>query len=125
MKKYFLLAFTLILLASACLMSCDKYRAKRWSGIYACQVDYHYFDITPQSIDCTYTQDIEIKEDGRNVIVLGHQVYVDCLRHENKYRVGDIHNYLEVQFKKKQVFIFRYGGGLGGNASYRYVGTKK
>jgi len=103
---------------------CDKHHAKKLSGTYYCGVEYHYWDMTPSNIDSTYMEEIEIKQDGKNVIVLGTSIHVDSLWNEQEYYEGYIHNYIKVLFKNDSVYIVRSGGGLGGNASWNYKGVK-
>jgi hypothetical protein len=106
------------------LFSCDKNHAKKLSGTYSCKVDYHYWDMTPTSIDSTYFEDIEIKQEDKNVIVLGYSIHIDSLWKEKEYMEGYIHNFIKVQFKKDSLYITRSSGGLGGNASLIYEGKK-
>lgn len=116
----------LILLACfALLLSCDKHRAKKLSGTYSCRVDYHYWDMTPSTSDSTYQEDLEIKQDGKQVIVLGTSIPIDSLWKEKEYYIGYVHNYMNVLFKNDSLYITRSSGGLGGNASWKYRGVKK
>ncbi|WP_300661473.1 hypothetical protein [Fluviicola sp.] len=116
----------LILLTSIGLLSgCDKHRAKKLSGTYSCKVAYHYWDMTPSTSDSTYQEDLEIKQNGKNVIVLGTSIPIDSLWKEKEYYEGNAHNYIEVLFKKDSIYITRSSGGLGGNASWKYRGSKK
>ena len=105
--------------------SCDKHHAKKLSGTYSCKVEYHYWDITPTTIDSTYFEDIEVKQEGKNVIVLGYSIHIDSLWKEKEHYNGYIHDYIKVLFKNDRVYITRSSGGLGGNASWIYEGIKK
>lgn len=116
----------LILLAFIGLFSsCDKYHAKKLSGTYSCKVDYHYWDMTPTNTDSTYHEDLEIKQNGKNVIVFGTSIPIDSLWKEKEYYIGYVHNYMNVLFRNDSVYITRSSGGLGGNASWKYQGIKK
>ncbi len=107
------------------LTSCDKHHAKKLAGTYSCTVEYHYWNISPTLIDSMYTEDINIEQDGKFVVVLGTRIHVDSLWKEKEYYEGYIHNYIKVLFKNDHVYITRSGGGLGGNASWTYEGNKK
>jgi hypothetical protein len=107
------------------LLSCDKHHAKKLSGTYSCKVDYHYWDMTPSTIDSTYQEDLEIKQDGKNLIVLGTPIHIDSLWKEKEYQLGDIHNYMRVLFRNDSIYITRSGGGLGATATWKYQGSKK
>lgn len=107
------------------LFSCDKHRAKKLSGTYSCKVDYHYWDMTPSTIDSTYHEDLEIKQNGKNVMVFGTSIPIDSLWKEKEYSVGYVHNYMKVLFKNDSIYITRSSGGLGGNASWKYKGIKR
>ena len=106
-------------------ISCDKYHAKKLAGTYACKVRYIRTTYYEPSIDSTYYEDITIKQDGKNVIILGTPIHIDSLWKGKKYYQGYIHDYMEVQFKKDSVFITKSGGGLGGNVAWVYSGLKK
>lgn len=105
-------------------LSCDKYHAKRLAGTYACTVDYHYWDMTPVVIDSTYKEDIEITQEGKNVVVLGVAIPVDSLWKENEYYQGNVHDYMTVLFRDDSVYITRSSSGLGGGGTLTYSGKK-
>jgi len=105
--------------------SCDKHHAKKLSGTYACKINYHYWDITPTTIDCTYHANLEIKQDGKKLKILDYSIPIDSLWKGKEYYEGYVHNFITVKFSDENVYITRSGGGLGGNASWDYVGTKK
>ena len=108
-------------------LGCDKYQAKKLAGTYSCEVEYDYWDMTPTSVDSTYNEDLEIKREGKNLVVLDHSIDIDELRSEEEYYYGYVHNYIKVTFDKKNntVRITRASGGIGGNATRKYFGIKK
>ena len=116
----------LLLFISIFFSSCDKYHARKFSGTYYCQVHYYYW-IMNQGIlaDTNYMEDIEIKREGKKLIVLENEVHIDSLWKDKEYFQGDAHNYLKVQFKNDKVYVTSSSGGLGGNASWKYVGVKQ
>lgn len=107
-------------------MSCDKIKARKFSGKYRCTVD-HYAWIMNQGViaDTSYVEDIEIKRAGKMVNVMGRSIHVDSLRDENIYKEGQSNNYFSVLFKKDSIYIESMSGGLGGNSSWMYAGRKK
>lgn len=108
------------------LVSCDKMKARKFAGTYRCSVD-HYAWVLNQGViaDTTYVEDIEIKREGKFVIVMGRSIHVDSLRNENTYKEGQYNNYFSVLFKKDSIYIEFMSGGLGGNSSWNYAGRKK
>lgn len=125
MKNRIPFQLLILLVLFALLLSCDKHRAKKCSGTYSCKVDYHYWDMTPSTSDSAYQEDLEIKQDGKHVIVLGTSIHIDSLWKEKEYYIGYVHNYMKVLFKKDSIYITRSSGGLGGNATWKYRGVKK
>lgn len=123
MKTPFLLLLFIAFVIS--LSGCDKYHAKKLAGTYACRVEYHYWDMTPTTFDTSYYEDLQITQEGKDVFVLGYRIHVENLWKEKQFKVGNIHNYLLVQFKDKHVYITRSSGGLGGNGTRTYSGKKK
>lgn len=115
----------ILILFTGFFLSCDKHHAKKLSGTYSCKVAYHYWDMTPSTIDSTYQEDLEIKRNGKNVIVLGTSIPIDSLWKEKEYSIGYVHGYMKVLFRNDSVYITRSSGGLGGNASWKYQGIKK
>ena len=121
MKKFI---FALIIGLS--LFSCDKYKAKRLSGIYSCTVNFHYFDMTGTTIDTTYTEDLEVKQDNDSIVIFNNKVHVDELRNGatfEKYN-GATSSY-KVKIYKDELYYFSTNGGLGGSSSIEYIGKKK
>jgi hypothetical protein len=125
MKTRFPFIFLVAIVTITSLISCDKYHAKKLAGTYSCRVDYHYWDMTPTTFNTSYFEDIEIEQDGKDVFVLGYRIHIDNLWKEKVYKVGNIHNYLQVQFKDRHISITRSSGGLGGNGTYTYYGERK
>lgn len=115
-----------ICMISLLFVSCDKMKARKFAGKYRCTVD-HYAWIMNQGViaDTTYVEDVEIKREGKFVVVMGRSIHVDSLRNENTYKEGQYNNYFSVLFKKDSVYIEMMSGGLGGNSSWKYAGRKK
>lgn len=124
MGNRFFYTFTFFTVFVLLLTSCDKYHAKKLAGTYSCEVDYHYWDMTPLVIDSTYHEDIEISRERKNVIVLGTSIPIDSLWKEKEYYEGNVHDYITVLFKDDSVYITRSSGGLGGGGTLRYSGRK-
>jgi len=108
------------------LVSCDKMKARKFAGTYRCTVD-HYAWVLNQGViaDTAYAEDIEIKREGKHVVVMGRSIHVDSLRNEHAYKEGQYNNYFSVLFKKDSIYIEMMSGGLGGNSSWMYAGRKK
>ena len=60
--------------------SCDKYQDKKFEGTHVCAVEYDYWGMAPTNIDSTYNEDIQIKREGKNLLVLGHSIDIDELK---------------------------------------------
>lgn len=106
------------------IQSCDKHRAKKLAGIYDCEVNYYYWDMTPKIIDTSYNERLEIKQNGKFLTVLAYTIHIDSLWEGKEYYNGDVHNYIKVQFKKDSLYLTKNSGGLGGNSSFIYKGKK-
>ena len=117
--------FLIVIAVSMMVLSCDKYRARRWSGTYNCKIHYLYWDMTPKNVDSTYYGTVEVNQKKRSIVIFGHEIPVDSLRDEKLYYEGYVHNYIQVQFKGDSIYYLYSGGGLGGNGSYEYRGIKK
>lgn len=106
------------------LSGCDKYRARKWSGTYLCNVHYHYWDMLPTLVDSNYSESIEINHSKDKIIIFGHEIPVDSVKDERLYCEGYVHDYFQIQFKGDSIYYLSSGGGLGGNASFEYRGIK-
>lgn len=118
--------FIFALIIGLTFLSCDKYKAKRLSGIYTCTVNYHYSDMTGLTIDTLYTEDIEVKQDYDSIVIFNNKVHVDELRNGatfEKYN-GATSSY-KVKIYKDNLYYFSINGGLGGSSSIEYSGKKK
>jgi hypothetical protein len=121
----FLLVCIFMIIVSFLIISCDKQRAKRLSGNYNCTVDYTYWDITPQHIDSTYTETVEVKAEGDILDVLGYKIPVDSVTDEQVFITTGHHFYLNVQFKNDSLYFKTTSSGLGGGATYVYRGKRE
>ena len=83
--------------------------------------------MTSSSVDAIFTTDINIIREGENLIILGAKIHIDDLWKDQVYYHGNYSNYMIVEFNKKNksVEITRSSGGMGGNGTYNYKGTKK
>ena len=120
---------TLIILLSTLLVtsSCDKYQAKKLSGTYKCEVEYSYWDMTPTNLDTTFTEEIEITRNGKDLFVFENSIHIDKLKNGQEYQKGSGQNYFSVTFNKKNetVQITRRSGGQGGGSTSQYFGIKQ
>jgi len=115
-----------LLFISIFFVSCDKYHAHKLSGTYKCQVHFYSWIMNQGVvIDTTYSEDLEIQKDGKNLIVLQNTIHIDSVWQGNEYYQGDVHDYLTVQFRNDSIYVTRSSGGLGGNGSRTYAGVKK
>lgn len=116
--------FLLTILVVAGFSSCDKYHAKKLSGSYTCSVHYHYMDITPMEMDSTYTEILEVEQDGKNIKVLGYTIPIDSVWKTDGYTVGSYNQNFTVRFDKDKIYCYTYSGGLGGHATREYNGSR-
>lgn len=121
-NKIFLLLNCVLFLCVS--LSCDKYHAKKTAGTYTCDVDYHYSDGTPTTIDTAYTEKLIVQQKGKNITVLNYEIHIDSLWKEKEYLTGQIHNYIKVKFVNDSIYLTHSSGGLGGNSTWIYKGKK-
>lgn len=112
MKGLFTISFplsTVLLL----LNSCDKYHARTLSGTYSCSVHYHYFTITPTEIDSSYSEDVEVVREGKELKVLGYTVPIDSVWETDGYMIGDYNDFFQIRFSGDSMYCYKYSGGMG------------
>lgn len=119
------LSLLIIALVVLLLSNCDKQHARKLSGTYDCKVEYHYWDMTPTSIDSIYNESIKIEQDGKFVEVFGKSIHIDSLWEEKEYKEGNGNNYFSIVFKNDSLIMKHSSGGLGGNATSIHKGVKK
>ena len=71
--------YKIIIVFSLLLIGCQKQKAKKYSGIYNCQVSYSVHEFGEVPIDTTYMEDVEIASKHESIVVLGHTIKVDDL----------------------------------------------
>lgn len=116
--------YLIISLILICSLSCDKQRAKKYSGIYWCTVNEHY-QSGGYGTDTTYNSELEVIQDGKFIIVESKTFHVDSLK-KGMYIIhcGSPNNYSKIQILDNKIYFYTQGGGLGGYASKEYSGTK-
>ncbi|HRP52185.1 MAG TPA: hypothetical protein PLI97_01605 [Fluviicola sp.] len=102
------------------LLGCDKYKAKKMAGIYDCKVHSSYFT-GGTSNDSDYEEALEIKQDGKNLVIFNELFHVDLFRHENVYTLGGG----SIQFVKDCVFIKLSSVSPGAKFFKEYRGRKR
>lgn len=125
MKNRHTLLLLLLLSVLTLTISCKKNRELKLSGIYECSVEYRYWDMTPKILDTNYVQDLEIKQEGSILFILGEAVPEDSVKNGREFTKGYGQNYFAVSFKNRQVHIQRRSGGLGGGVTWIYIGNKR
>jgi hypothetical protein len=123
------IAFVSILLLT---LSCQKHRAKKLAGTYACKVDYHveHAETEPNGyyiFDTTYFEDVVIVQDGKDLKFLNYSVHIDQVKDGKTASFapsGSISS-SAISFKNDEVYIYTKSGGQGGWGSYTYNGKKK
>ncbi|MDD2983703.1 MAG: hypothetical protein PHQ74_09970 [Crocinitomicaceae bacterium] len=125
MKNSTTLFFILLISVATWTVSCEKNREVKFSGIYECAVEYHYWDMTPKNIDSNYVQELEIKQEGEMLYILGEEVPVSSVKDGQEFTKGFGQNYFSVSFINGKVHILKRSGGLGGGAGWTYIGTKR
>ena len=116
--------FTLII--GLTFLSCDKYKAKRLSGIYACKVDVESFNMSSGYFDTTYFEDVEVKQDGESIVIFNKKIHIRDLKKGVYFEEGTMSSvYLKVRIYKNELFYFYHSGGLGGYGNVQYIGKKK
>ncbi len=115
-----------LLFISIFFASCDKYHARKLSGTYRCQVHFYSWIMNQGVVsDTIYSEDLDIQQDGKNLIVLQNTIPIDSVWKGKEFYQGDVHDYLTVRFRNDSIYVTRSSGGLGGNGSRTYAGVKK
>lgn len=114
-----------VLLLGSFLFACTKYKARKKEGTNNCRVDYHYWDMSSYIVDSIYQEDLEVKSDGRDLIVCGFEIPVISIENEQVSIKGDSHNNIQIQFVKDSIFLTHCIGGLGMNETFVYKGRKQ
>ncbi len=76
------------------------------------------------NIDSTYYEEMDLKQEGDNIIVLNTPIPIECLTNQNEYLFGNSSSNMQVLFKEDSLFITRWNGGLGGGETWIYTGVK-
>jgi hypothetical protein len=108
------------------LTACDKIHVKKLAGKYNCYVKGHYYNMINggYSYDTTYTETVEVKQEGVFVNVKGFKVHIDSLWKGKKYWVSVSGDYRSLQFVNDSLYYYVWSGGLGGGGSQTYEGIK-
>ena len=108
------------------LTSCDKIHVKKLAGKYNCNVKGHYYNMINggYSYDTTYTEMVEVKQEGVFVNVKGFKVHIDSLWKGKKYWASVSGDHRSLQFVNDSLYYYVWSGGLGGGGSQTYEGIK-
>ncbi len=106
--------------------SCDKIHVKKLAGKYNCNVKGHYYNMINggYSYDTTYTEMVEVKQEGVFVNVKGFKVHIDSLWKGKKYWASVSGDHRSLQFVNDSLYYYVWSGGLGGGGSQTYEGIK-
>lgn len=124
----------LIALVSLLLLtvSCQKYRAKKLAGTYACKVVYHlqHPGSEPNSyyiLDTTYFEDVVVVQDGKDLKFLGYSVHVDEVKDGKTASFANTGGISSsgISFKNGEISIYNSSWQNSGSWSINYNGKKK
>lgn len=116
--------YLFVFLFLICVLSCDKHKAKTYSGKYWCTVNSHYQSGAIGS-DTTYNSELEVINDGKFIFVENKKFHVDSLKNGALFiQYSSPHDFSKIQIKDKSIYFYNYSGGLGGYGSIEYFGTK-
>jgi hypothetical protein len=106
--------------------SCDKIHVKKLAGKYNCKVKGHYYNLINggYSYDTTYTETVEVKQEGVFVNVKGFKVHIDSLWKGKKYWASVSGDHRSLQFVNDSLYYYAWSGGQGGGGSQTYEGKK-
>jgi hypothetical protein len=106
--------------------SCDKIHVKKLAGKYNCKVKGHYYNMINggYSYDTTYTETVEVKQEGVFVNVKGFKVHIDSLWKGKKYSASVSGDHRSLQFVNDSLYYYAWSGGQGGGGSQTYEGKK-
>ena len=116
---------TFILAITILICSCDKHHSKKLSGTYSCKVHCHSWTLSGSVFDTIYFEEIEIKQEGKDLKILDELIHIDSLWNERQYNEGNYPNYFSVLFTNDSVYITNGGSGHGGAGYCKYSGKKK
>jgi len=101
--------------------SCKKIKAQRIAGEYSCAAEYHYYDILPTYIDCTWTEAIMVEQIGKSIAIFNREIPVDCLKTNQYYKLYTNQNsYFNVKYYRDSIYCSYGGSGHGGASSTFY-----
>lgn len=123
MKTTFQFLFLFILCIAV--VSCKKFKANKFAGTYACQVDYHYWSMIPESYDSTYREDVVVERNKRDLTVFDRTFPVDSVLDERLFNNSFPHSGFQIRFLKDSLYLMRSGGGLGGGYTLNYACSKR
>jgi hypothetical protein len=106
--------------------SCDKIHVKKLAGKYNCNVKVNSYNMINGgwSYDTTYTETVEVKQEGLFVNVKGFKVHIDSLWKGKKYSASVSGDHRSLQFVNDSLYYYAWSGGLGGGGSQTYEGIK-
>lgn len=115
----------IIFLLLISLLSCDKYRAKKYSGTYYCIVKTHHYSMYSSPEDSTYMADLIVTQDSKSIKVFGISIHVDLLKEDGYYTVNTSStSYYKIRFIDDKIYFSYSSGGLGSGGGASYSGTK-
>ena len=99
---------------------------KKLAGKYNCNVKVNSYNMINggYSYDTTYTETVEVKQEGVFVNVYGFKVHIDSLWKGKKYFENNYSDNRSLQLVNDSLYFYHWSGGLGGGGSQIYEGIK-
>lgn len=116
--------FVFILFSIILFFGCDKRHAKKYAGVYACEVNYTGTNINYGPWDSTYFQEVEVVQEGRYLFIGEKQYHIDSLWKGKTYTVGNYSCAYSTRFENDSLFLTISTGSLGTHTSRKYKGKK-
>jgi len=122
MKKVYL-----ILLLITGILSCNKMKTSKYSGVYIGKSDtYSWNMINGVTTDTTYSDTLEIISEGDYLLIYWQKkIHIDSIQENVTYSENIGSDSYSVKFSNNSVHYNSHSGGQGGGGSYSFIGSKK
>jgi hypothetical protein len=118
------LTILLAISLSLAFVSCKKYRAKRISGFYECEVNSYNWGFYSGRTDTTYTEMMEITRDGENIEFNHKTIPANDLWKKSYRKDEGGRYYFTMEIIEDRLIYHAEGGGRGGGFEQDIVGKK-
>lgn len=107
------------------LIGCKKYKAKKLSGNYTCDV-YQQLITLNGPTDTNYISNINVIQDNKTLKIFNYTIPIEEVCKGQKYEVPNVGfmGVVHVQFIRDSLFVQRKQSSSGAHSNISYAGTK-